>query len=83
MVPGLGHGIPNGTSNTSTVIPNFSSGQMYGLLTDWVEKGIAPDRITLQATSGGTTRSTRTCVYPQKATYVSGEPGVAATYSRS
>ncbi len=72
---------PNGTSNPSAVIPNFSSGQMYGLLTDWVEKGIAPDRITLQATSAGTTRSMPTCVYPQKATYVSGDPGVAGSYS--
>ncbi|WP_321804122.1 tannase/feruloyl esterase family alpha/beta hydrolase [Burkholderia sp. BCC1993] len=80
LVPGLGHSTPNGTSNPAAIIPNFAPGQMYSLLTDWVEKGAVPDKVTLQATSGNTTRSMPICVYPKKITFVSGNPTVAASY---
>jgi len=83
LVPGLGHGTPNGTSNASAVVPNFTPTQMYDMLTDWVEKGIAPDKITLQATAGSETRSMPACVYPKAITYVSGDPKVAASYTCS
>lgn len=83
MVPGLGHGTPNGTSNSAAIVPNFAPNQMYNLITDWVEKGTAPDRLVLEATSGTTTRSMPACVYPKKATYTSGDPFTAASYTCS
>jgi feruloyl esterase len=83
LVPGLGHGTPNGTSNAAAVVPNFTPTQMYDMLTDWVEKGTAPDKITLQATAGGETRSMPACVYPKAITYVSGDPKLAASYTCS
>lgn len=83
LVPGQGHGTPNGTSNPNAVIPAVAPGQMYALLTDWVEKGNAPDQIPLQVTNSGATRSMPICVYPKKITYVSGDPATAASYSCS
>ncbi len=83
LVPGLGHGTPNGTSNAAAVVPNFTPTQMYDMLTDWVEKGVAPDRVTLQATSGTETRSMPACVYPKAITFVSGDPKVAASFTCS
>ncbi|WP_128002635.1 tannase/feruloyl esterase family alpha/beta hydrolase [Piscinibacter defluvii] len=83
MVPGQGHGTPNGTSNPAAVIPAVAPGQMYALLTDWVENGTAPDQVTLQTTSGSATRSMPMCVYPKKITYVTGDPAVAASFSCS
>lgn len=83
MVPGLGHGTPNGTSNPAAAPPNFTPTQMYGLLTDWVEKGVAPDTAVLQSTSGSVTKSRPICVYPKKATYMSGDPNTAASYTCS
>jgi feruloyl esterase len=83
MVPGLGHGTPNGTSNPAAAPPNFTPTQMYGLLTDWVEKGVAPDTAVLQSTSGSVTKSRPICVYPKKATYTSGDPNTAASYTCS
>lgn len=80
MVPGQGHGTPNGTANPAAVIPAVAPGQMYALLTDWVEKGAAPDQVTLQTSGGGSTRSMPICVYPKKITYVSGDPAIAASY---
>ncbi|WP_232431443.1 tannase/feruloyl esterase family alpha/beta hydrolase [Cupriavidus sp. UYPR2.512] len=44
LVPGLGHSTSNGTSNPEAAIPNFSSDQMYSMLTDWVEKALSPTR---------------------------------------
>lgn len=80
LVPGLGHGTPNGTSNPAAVVPNFAPGQMYQALTDWVEHGIAPGAMVLQAAAGGISRSMPACVYPNKPTFVSGDPAVAASY---
>lgn len=80
VVPGLGHGTPNGTTNASAVIPNFTPTQMYDMMTAWVEKGTAPDQVLLQAGSGSTARSMPACVYPKKSTYVSGDPTVASSY---
>lgn len=79
LVPGAGHGTPNGTSNPAADVPNFAPGQQYELLTQWVEKGIAPDAVTLQS-AGGNSRPV--CVYPKKASYSgSGDPTKAASYT--
>lgn len=83
LVPGLGHGSPNGTSNPAAAPPNFTPAQMYGLLTNWVENGVAPDQITLQSSAGSVTKSRPICVYPKKATYTSGDPNTAASYTCS
>jgi Tannase and feruloyl esterase len=80
LVPGLGHGTPNGTSNAAAIVPNFTSTQMYDMLTNWVEKGTAPDSVALQASSGGETRSMPVCVYPKAINFVSGDPKLAASY---
>jgi len=83
LVPGAGHGTANGTANPAAVIPNFAPGQMYGLMTDWVEKGAAPDQVTLSGGSGSTARSMPVCVYPKQIRYLSGDPAVAASYGCS
>ena len=80
LVPGMGHGTPNGTSNPDAVVPVVGPTQFYDLLTAWVEKGTAPDAITL-AHSSGTTRPI--CVYPKKVTYMNGDLKVAASYTCS
>jgi feruloyl esterase len=80
LVPGAGHGTPNGTSNPAAVVPNFAAGQFYGMLTAWVEQGSAPGTVTLQAGSGGTARSLPTCVYPQRVAHVSGDAALATSY---
>lgn len=78
LVPGAGHGTPNGTSNPAADVPNFAAGQAYDLLTQWVEKGVAPDAVTMQSAGGN---SGLACVYPAKATYSgSGDPTKAASY---
>ena len=83
LVPGAGHGGPNGTSNPTAEVPFFSPTQFYDALTNWVEKGTPPDALTLQ-TLGGTAPKTRPiCVYPKKITYTSGDVGSAASYTCS
>ncbi|MDH3468913.1 MAG: tannase/feruloyl esterase family alpha/beta hydrolase, partial [Gammaproteobacteria bacterium] len=57
--------------------------QLYKALTDWVEKGIVPGRIdiTTQPTpESPAVKSRPLCPYPQKATYKSGDPNLAASY---
>lgn len=83
LVPGLGHGTPNGTSNPAAVPPNFAPTQMYDLLTAWVEKGAVPGNVTLQSSTGTVTKSRPTCVYPQKVKYTSGDPNSASSYTCS
>lgn len=82
LVPGLGHGTPNGTSNHSAVIPNFEPGQMYAALTAWVEqKTPPPGSMTLKAGEGAAARSMPICPFPEKITYVAGDPKQAASYT--
>jgi len=50
-VPGLGHGPSNGTANPTATPPTQAKGQMYRLLTDWVEKGIEPGRIVFSSSA--------------------------------
>lgn len=83
LVPGAGHGVPNGTSNPAAVPPNFTPTQFYDLLTNWVEKGVVPDQVTLRSTVGSVTNSRPVCVYPKKATYTSGDPTTATSYTCS
>ena len=84
LVPGLGHSPMNGTTNPAASPPTygFGSGKMYGLLTDWVEKGMAPEKVELQsASSEPVKKSLPMCPYPQKISYVRGDSFVAASYA--
>ncbi|WP_298286112.1 tannase/feruloyl esterase family alpha/beta hydrolase [Novosphingobium sp.] len=84
LVPGLGHGTPNGTSNHAAVIPNFEPGQMYAALTAWVERKTTPPRkMILSAGQGPASRSMPICPFPEKITYVAGDPKQAQSYSCS
>ena len=79
LVPGMGHFPLNGTTNASANPPIPSDAFNYALLTDWVEKGIAPaDKLSI-ATASGT--SGAICAYPKTPTYVSGDIHAAASYN--
>lgn len=80
LVPGLGHGTPNGTSNAAAIVPIFTPTQMYDMLTNWVEKASAPDNVVLQTTAGGETRSMPACVYPKAVSFAAGDPRRAESY---
>ncbi|HUQ69462.1 MAG TPA: tannase/feruloyl esterase family alpha/beta hydrolase, partial [Planctomycetaceae bacterium] len=61
MVPGMGH--CGGGDGTSTF-------DMVSALEQWVEKGVAPDRIAASHVTNGTVDRTRPlCPYPQTAAY--------------
>lgn len=91
LVPGLGHGSPNGTSNPQALPPVPAPGQFYSLLTNWVENGVAPDKVDLTNSAtlsmlglpNSLAVSQPVCPYPKKATYQSGNPLVAESYSCS
>jgi hypothetical protein len=81
LIPGGGHTSPHGTSNIDANPPAVAPGQMYQLMLDWVEKGIAPARV--EGTSPNAERpriSQPFCAYPQKATYLSGDPKASSSF---
>jgi tannase/feruloyl esterase len=93
LIPGMTHGIGNGTTNPNAnpPLPGIAGGdgvadgtsQLYDVLTAWVEKGIAPSRIdisTVATTSFPVVKSRPICAFPKKATYVSGDVNVASSY---
>lgn len=83
LVPGAGHGpepTPNGTVNSALNAPRIAAGQLYPLLTAWVENGTVPDAIVIQSTAGTPVKSRPLCVYPMKATFTFGDPNVATSY---
>jgi hypothetical protein len=54
---------------------------LFGVLVDWVENGVAPDRILSQNTSGGVvTRSRPLCPYPKMAKYIGGDANLAESF---
>jgi len=81
LAPGLSHGFMNGTANPSANPPLPTENGLYGVLTDWVEKGIVPGRVDVKTQDG--TKSRPLCVYPQQATYGSGDPNQTASYTCS
>lgn len=82
LIPGMSHGPGNGTSNPSANPPQPATGQFYSLLTDWVEKGVAPaEGIVMNSpTATPVAKSLPMCTYPKKAMYVSGDVHSAASY---
>lgn len=82
LIPGGGHTSPHGTSNPDANPPAVAGGQFYEAMTDWVEKGIAPDRMEITSPKATPVAITQPiCPYPQKATYVgTGDPKIAASF---
>ncbi|MFM6933708.1 MAG: tannase/feruloyl esterase family alpha/beta hydrolase [Novosphingobium sp.] len=81
VVPGAGHQSPNGTANPNASPPIFGGSQPYEMLVDWVERGIAPENVTLrQPFAGANGRTFPACAYPAKASYKGGDPKIAASY---
>lgn len=85
LVPGMAHGFGNGTANPNANPPLPTVTQLYGLLTEWVEKGTAPGTITATAAATATTpaKARPLCLYPLKATYTSGDPNQVGSYTCS
>jgi feruloyl esterase len=85
LIPGMGHSFSNGTSNAAANPPLPTNAQLYAALTDWVEKGAAPGTLTATTAATSTTaaKSRPLCLYPLKATYTSGDPNQAASYTCS
>jgi feruloyl esterase len=82
LIPGNGHGAHNGTSNPDANPPEAP--ELYSLLVNWVEKGIAPERVDMQTPATAAQKTSMpACPYPQKAIYVSGDPKLAASYTCS
>jgi hypothetical protein len=81
LVAGMGHGPNNGTSNAAANLPLPATGQIYQILTDWVEKKIEPDNPVISSPEGAPTKtSLPMCAYPQKPVYKSGSPTAASSY---
>lgn len=85
LVPAMAHGFANGTANPNANPPLPTNDQLYRLLTDWVENSNAPGTITATAAATASTaaKSRPLCLYPLKATYTSGDPNQAASYTCS
>jgi len=84
LIPGMTHGLANGTTNPNAnpplPAPVGASGtqQLYDVLTNWVENGVAPKRIDIF--SPDATKSRPICLYPMKARYVGGDINQASSY---
>lgn len=78
FIPGMGHGITNGTANPNANVSLVSNNTLYEQLTNWVEKGIAPTNLT--ATTASKDRSLPICLYPTKISYISGNINDAQSY---
>jgi len=84
LIPGMTHGIGNGTTNVNANPPLPTHDQLYNALTDWVERGVAPVRIDISSTatpSFPVVKSRPICLYPAKATYTGGDVNVASSYA--
>jgi feruloyl esterase len=83
IIPGMAHGPDNGTSNqdANPPYPQRGQGEIFGLLTRWVEKGVAPATITMRSVSEKpVAKSLPMCAYPAKINYVKGDVYLAASY---
>jgi hypothetical protein len=88
LIPGMSHGLSNGTTNPTANPPlpgNAASGtqQLYDVLTQWVENGVAPTRIDISSPVSPTfptPKSRPICLYPMKAKFIGGDINVASNY---
>lgn len=81
LVPGMSHAFENGTANPDATPPVPTHAELYQRLTDWVEKGVAPETFAVSAGADGATQSALLCLYPQKAVYAEGDPLSASSYA--
>lgn len=84
VIPAIGHGAFDGTSGLTAnpPVPAPLRGEIYRLLTDWVEKGIAPENVVLHSASETpAAKSLPMCAYPRKVTYLGGGTTMAASYA--
>ena len=92
FIPGLGHagsfnqtasiGVNGAVTPTSAVpLPQPATGrdELFNALRNWVEQGIAPERIELAAASGAL--SLPICAHPKKPVRTGSNPAVAASYT--
>jgi hypothetical protein len=72
---------PAAVGNPSASPPQFALGQVYYMLADWVENGIAPvDRQDgAPLNPAGPQATAPICAYPKKRTYIGGESLVSAS----
>jgi len=84
LVPGMGHFPVNGTANASANPPIPTEAQRYALLTDWVEKGVAPpDKTTISSPVTAANLPAVTgaiCAYPKAPAYTGGDIKDANSY---
>ncbi|MCB2080254.1 MAG: tannase/feruloyl esterase family alpha/beta hydrolase [Novosphingobium sp.] len=81
IVPGAGHGTPVGAANGGANPPAFAT-QMFDALTAWVERGKAPERLTITSARPGPDAATMpTCPLPTRIVYRRGDPLKAASYT--
>jgi feruloyl esterase len=84
-IPAMGHcvgvGSVNGLAGVSPAAnpPLPASDQLFSALTDWVEKGIAPDNLVLQNADKSLARPL--CTYPKKIAYTGGDVKAAASFA--
>lgn len=84
-IPAMGHcagvGSVNGLAGTSPAAnpPLPAPNQLFTALTDWVEKGVAPDALVLQNADKSLARPL--CTYPKKIAYLGGDVKAASSYA--
>lgn len=84
VIPSMAHGPYNGTTNQTAHIPLPApfKAETYKLMTDWVEKGVAPENIVLTSPSDSLVANTLPmCAYPKKATHIGGDIHTAQSYA--
>ncbi len=89
LVPGMTHGLGNGTTNPNAnpPLPGTAAAdgtqQLYDVLTNWVERGAAPTRIDISSAVTPTfpvAKSRPICLYPMKAKFIGGDINAASSY---
>ena len=83
LVPGMGHCAGVGsldTGNPTANPPLPAPGQLFAILVDWVEQGIAPTTITI-STAAGAPRSRPLCLYPNNLGYLGGDVNAAGSFA--
>lgn len=84
-IPAMGHcagvGSVNGLAGVSPAAnpPLPAPNQLFTALTDWVEKGVAPDNLVLQNADQSLARPL--CTYPKKLAYLCGDVKAAASFA--
>ena len=85
LIPGMSHcggvGSVNGVAGVSPAAnpPLPAAGQLFGVLTNWVENGVAPTSIAV--TTVDDTISRPLCMYPTKLTYLGGSVNSASSFA--